>query len=851
MANDFVRHPGKIGRMSIDKDQLLAHLAHSHSDAEIGELDLQVRPRGLADRDAIEALAQTYLEEQSKHWPQLVGSDLIPANSAQNIAAMASHFESVYIRGNLPVFENKGLPAGVDVGAAYMRYSDYNSNPRSLNQQLINALRGAARDGIFVPWEYVFADAAKTGTNEHRRGYQLVKQLIPRAMSPIRTVYLDELGRASRDQIESLNLGRLIENTGKRLVGVTDGFDSSNAMSKMMLSIYAMIHEMFVDQLREKVDRGMKDAFNQGRPLYQPGYGYSLVPILGDDSNPVQTGDGKIVQQIMINEEEAAQVQRIFSLFVDEMQSPQRISRLLNQEQVGKRSWTGTQVRNMLSRSMYVGREPWGKTTRQVDTESGEVKTVKLPEDEWQWRDMPHLRIISQDQWQAVQDRLAELSRAYDPKDKSVSRGEANSKRLFHLVCGHCGSQMWSNHGGDRQVVGCYKGRDGAGGCTAHASKTVKQIEESLLNHILEQLSSETFVDEFLTAANAALVEIASEPVVNVEPLRQQLSKKEAARVRLARKLESVEDDQLLDQVFATVAKLEREIIDLKETISRSNVDKSSLAPICRDNFATLIGSLWELLYEDVSLAGSVLAAITGPIRLRQGDPLPGKRRPQWTAEFTLNHAKVFVEIARQRNCPSTDTWEFLASRSWTFGEAATVGIRMFTNAERIAKSAAEMVLAGSTHAMAAVALMVDKETVDTALRHWEAGQRCYLPPKDLTFRRDLPASKVAVLADKVVRLVEEENLSFIAIASKLETTPNVVSRSYKQSKLNQTIALAKEGKTLSIPPRLKLPAEVHARIRELLVAGGMSYREIARQVGCNHHAVSDAHVRMKKVNAT
>ncbi len=836
--------------MSIDKDQLLDFLAQANSDAEIVELDLETRPRGLADREAIESLAQTYVEEQSKHWPELAGSGLVPAANAQQLAAMAVPFDRAYVSGNLPIFDNTSLPDGVAVGAAYMRYSDANSNPRSLNQQLVNILRGAARDRMFVPWEYVFADAAKTGTNGHRRGYQLVKQLISRVTYPINTVYIDELGRASRDQIESLNLGRLIESTGKRLVGVTDGFDSSNAMSKMMLSMFAMLHELFVDQLREKVDRGMKDAFKQGKPLYQPGYGYSLVPILGEDGNPVLTGDGKIIQQIVINEEEAAQVRRIFSLFIKEKQSPQRISRLLNREQVANRSWTGTQVRMMLSRPMYDGREPWGKTTKQVDPDTGEVKTLKLSEDKWQWRAMPHLRIIDADQWLAAQARLSDLSRAYDVKDKSVSRGEANPKRLFNLVCGKCGSQMWSNHGGDRKVVVCYKGRDGSGGCTAHASKTVKQIEESLLNHILMQYSSETFVDELLTAANAALMEIASEPIVDVEPVRQLLTKKEAARDRLLRKLESVEDDGMLDKVFATVAKLEREIVEIKSTINQSRIDQSSLTPMQHDDLVALIGSLRDLLYEDVSLAGAVLAVLTGPVKLSQGEPLPGKRRPKWTAEFTMNHAKVFVEIARQRNCPSTDTWEFLSSRSWTFGEAATVDIRMITNAERIAKAAAEMVSAGSTHAMAAVALMVDTETVDTAIRHWEAGRRCYLPPKDLTFRRELPASKVAALADEVVRLVDDEGLSFIAVATKLETTPQVVSRAYKQRKLDETIELAKEGKTVTPPPRLRLSPETHARIRELLIAGGMSYRAIAREVGCDHHAVSEAHKRMKKANA-
>jgi hypothetical protein len=50
-----------------------------------------------------------------------------------------------------------------DLGLAYLRFSDENSNPRSLDQQLLNVLNRARRDGVFMPWQYVLADAAVGG----------------------------------------------------------------------------------------------------------------------------------------------------------------------------------------------------------------------------------------------------------------------------------------------------------------------------------------------------------------------------------------------------------------------------------------------------------------------------------------------------------------------------------------------------------------------------------------------------------------------------------------------------------------------------------------------------------------
>ena len=220
-----------------------------------------------------------------------------------------------------------------------------------------------------------------------------------------------------------------------------------------------------------------------------------------------------------------------------------------------------------------------------------------------------------------------------------------------------------------------------------------------------------------------------------------------AARDRIVNKLEDADGEALFDQLCASAAKLQREIDDLKLAVKSARLDRASLTPIRGEDLQSLVGSLHKLLYENISLAGSVLVALTGPVKLTQSEPLPGKRRPQWTAEFKMNHAKVFVEIARQLICPSTATWEFLSRRSWTMGEPRSVTIRSIGNAERIAKTVADMLAAGSTRNMAAIALQVDVETVNVAAAWWAAGEGCHLPSKDFKFRRELSASKVENIA--------------------------------------------------------------------------------------------------------
>lgn len=145
-----------------------------------------------------------------------------------------------------------------------------------MDQQLGLVLAKAREKGHFLPWGLVFADAAISGTTSDRAGYRLAKRAL--GVEGLAAMYIDEIGRASRDNVETLRLGRLVARTGKRLIGVSDGFDSDNAASKMMLSIFGMVHECFVDQLQSKVHRVMDDAFERGRTSTRRPSGISSSP---------------------------------------------------------------------------------------------------------------------------------------------------------------------------------------------------------------------------------------------------------------------------------------------------------------------------------------------------------------------------------------------------------------------------------------------------------------------------------------------------------------------------------------------------------------------------------------------
>ncbi len=119
--------------------------------------------RGLPDESSRRDLARTYLEHQTRLWPEWVASGLLPAILDAVIQPLADGLGRRFLEGVIeaPDWGAAGQPS-VPLGAAYLRFSCDNSNPRSLDQQLKNVLERAARDRVFC-----------SNGRDHRKGCRL------------------------------------------------------------------------------------------------------------------------------------------------------------------------------------------------------------------------------------------------------------------------------------------------------------------------------------------------------------------------------------------------------------------------------------------------------------------------------------------------------------------------------------------------------------------------------------------------------------------------------------------------------------------------------------------------------
>ena len=610
---------------------------------------------GLPGREGLLDLARTYIEFQTRLWPELSGTAAVPAADAATIAAMADDFERRFRTQAADIFQPGAVPRiWTDLGLAYLRFSDENSNPRSLDQQLLNVLNRARRDGVFVPWQYVLADAAVSGTLACRRGYTLAKTLVERrSESGVAWFLIDDLSRMSRNTIESLRLGELASDTGVRVIGASDGFDSANPQSSLLLPVLGSMNEAFITQLRSKVKRGMDDAFRRGDNIQPPGVGYRLVDVKDADGNLVITHKGTIEKRAEIDPDAAAWIVRGAEMITREGKSPIEIARLFNEQKVADRqTWSDNMIRKLYSRERLVGREVFRVTRQEKNRHSGKVRYVKLPQDQWLVRESPHLRILTDELAAAVRAKLNLAAQSFGKtakdRTKKVHRTDLYPKVLIRPVCGGCGTPMILGRSlGKYQSFCCFNALHGIHGCTNRGYKSARIIDEAVLGIVMATLFTDGFIADLTADVNARLAELARRPIPSTKKLEQEIANEDRQLKRLTDRLARL-DDTHLDAVLVKAEEMGRQLAAKREQLKE--LQRASRRPkvksVKEKNVVAALTQLRDLLQGDVGVAAQVLKALVGDVILETRQ-VEGKAKPQMVARFTINAVPALAVLDR------------------------------------------------------------------------------------------------------------------------------------------------------------------------------------------------------------
>lgn len=401
--------------------------------------------------------------------------------------------------------------------AIYARFSTDRQSANSAEDQVRICRERAEREG----WRIVdvYTDLAISGTSNRRPG--MTAMLADAAAGSFDIVVAEGLDRIARNQADIATIFQALEFAQVRIETLSEG-----PISELHIGLKGTMSALFLKDLADKIRRGQRGSVARG---FIPGglcYGYDVVHELDAKGEPIR---GKR----RINEEQAEVVRRVHREYVAG-RSPKMIAHGLNKDGIPSArggEWRAnaivgsrTRMIGILHNPIYVGRYAHNRVRMVRDPASR--KRISRPNEaaDLQFVDIPDLRIVDEDLWQASQ--AARLNRAaaplvYRKRPKTLLSG------LIH--CGICDGKFTMI---DRGKFGCSRHRE-SGTCTNGARIRAVELEERVLVGLDEQLLSHEAFQLLEREYIEARQRHASQGAQDRAKLQRRLQAAEAAVARL------------------------------------------------------------------------------------------------------------------------------------------------------------------------------------------------------------------------------------------------------------------------------------------------------------------------------
>ncbi|WP_079417516.1 recombinase family protein [Thiomonas intermedia] len=373
--------------------------------------------------------------------------------------------------------------------AIYARYSSDAQRAASIRDQIRNVEDYCRR--MSWPAPIVFKDEAVSGARLDRAGYRAMLQAA--SAGHFNVLLVDDYSRLTRDIAESARLVQELAYYEVRLIGVTDGVDTSREGSILDTGIRGVLNHVYLVDLAKKTHRGLTGQALDGYNTGGLPYGYSSVAAT----------DGK---RRVVNAEQAEWVRWIFERYASG-DSSRTIAAELNRLVVPSPRKNGKWAPNaiypdakgvgILGNPIYVGKPIWNRTKWVKDPATGRRRRRARPENEWITVASPDLQIVSDELWWAVEKRIHAV-RARTKTQRTANGGKGSGGRgpryLFSglMRCGSCGGAYIVV---DRYRYGCAMHRDRGRAACSNALKVPRERVEKLLLQGIKQdlLSDEAF----------------------------------------------------------------------------------------------------------------------------------------------------------------------------------------------------------------------------------------------------------------------------------------------------------------------------------------------------------------------
>lgn len=359
------------------------------------------------------------------------------------------------------------------IAAAYIRVSTEDQAEYSPDSQIRLIREYAARNGMVVPDEYLFADEGISGkSTKNRTQFNRMIGIAKRKPKPFEAILLWKFSRFARSRQDSIVYKTMLRRQlGIDVISITEAL-GDDKMSILMEAIIEAMDEYYSINLAEEVTRGMSEKAGRGEPVSIPSFGYQMVE-----------------KRYVIEPEQAELVRTIFKEYLAG-KSVTGIARKMNA--MGVRTnrgnpWAGRTVEYVLNNPVYLGKIRW--TPGRGETKDNGITKTILPG--------IHEPIIDEETWKGVQRRKKQQKKGCCRKMQEPTQGEYLLRGLVH--CAACGGMLVKLGKANLQCVNYNHGR-----CNTSHSISIQKLYSLVLSGIREALSGDNVSISPLCTAESA-----------------------------------------------------------------------------------------------------------------------------------------------------------------------------------------------------------------------------------------------------------------------------------------------------------------------------------------------------------
>jgi DNA invertase Pin-like site-specific DNA recombinase len=484
--------------------------------------------------------------------------------------------------------------------ALYARFSTDLQRAESIADQLAACRAYCAQHDLSVVGEY--EDAAISGASMANRA-GLAEILQAARAGQFDVLVTEALDRLSRSQGD---IATLFEDL--RFYGVTIRTLSEGEVEELAIGLKGTMNALFLRETARKTRRGMVGVAREGRHAGGRVYGYRIRREFD--------ASGQLVPGLReIDDAEAEVVREVFTQYAAGL-SPRAIAAKLNDRGIAAPrggQWNASTINGnaargngLLHNQLYKGLLVWGRQTWSKSRETGARHSRAAPASNLVKTEVPHLRIVSDELWDAVQGRYASVAlgpHAIRPE------GSRRPVRLLSGLsrCGACGGPLIIG-GADARLVCSVRRERGQAACSNGRGAKSAQIEARVAAAVRGLLLDPAVVEE-------AVREYQTRSVQQRSSTRAARAKQEAELAEVKRRAERLVD-QVADGVLSGAA-VQEKLAALE--LSRATLERELAATPAEDNVVSH-SALPQRFRRLVERLNTALAEADTPERLAARD---------------------------------------------------------------------------------------------------------------------------------------------------------------------------------------------------------------------------------------